>query len=80
MTQIDTDGDGISDYEDLCQGYNDNQDNNSNQIPDGCDDELNAVEKVSLDKDTPFISPLNISIIVCLFILVGLVVRRKLSG
>ena len=80
LTQIDTDGDGISDYEDLCQGYNDNQDNNSNQIPDGCDDELNATEKVSLDKDTPFISPLNISIIVCLFILVGLVVRRKLSG
>ena len=36
-SQLDTDNDGISDFEDKCTGYDDNIDDNFNQIPDGCE-------------------------------------------
>ena len=80
LSQIDTDNDGINDFEDLCQGYDDNEDNNSNQIPDGCDYVSNTNGKESLDENTELISPLNVSIIVIVAILTGLFIRRKSSG
>ena len=36
---IDSDGDGVPDSEDVCEGYDDTIDSDSNGVPDGCDDE-----------------------------------------
>ena len=40
IIQIDSDGDGVIDSEDLCPGYDDAIDTNSNGIPDGCESSL----------------------------------------
>ena len=37
----DSDNDGVCDDEDICDGYDDNQDADNDGIPDGCDDCLN---------------------------------------
>ena len=81
LSQIDTDSDGINDFEDLCQGYNDNEDNNSNLIPDGCENISNTNDKESFDENTQLISPLNISIIgIVAAVFIGIILRKKLSG
>lgn len=35
--EIDSDGDGICDSDDVCPGFDDNQDEDNDNIPDGCD-------------------------------------------
>ena len=35
---LDSDGDGVFDGEDICQGFDDNVDSDSDGVPDGCDD------------------------------------------
>ena len=77
MFQIDSDDDGINDYEDRCQGFDDKVDNNSNQIPDGCEEVSEVTEEENLEKTNKLISPLNVSIAVFSLILFGLLLRRK---
>ena len=42
----------INDYEDRCQGFDDKFDNNSNQIPDGCEEVSEVTEEENLEKTT----------------------------
>lgn len=80
LSQIDTDDDGISDFEDKCEGYDDNVDNNSNQIPDGCEANSNIVEKAELDDRIEILSPFSISIMVSILLLSRFLLRGKLSA
>jgi hypothetical protein len=80
LSQIDTDDDGISDFEDKCEGYDDNVDNNSNQIPDGCEANSNIVEKAELDDSIEIFSPFSISIMVSILLLSRFLLRGKLSA
>ena len=77
MFQIDSDNDGINDYEDKCQGYDDKVDNNSNQIPDECEEVSEVTEDETLEKDTPLLSPLYVSIVMFTVIFLTLLLRRK---
>ena len=77
LFQIDSDDDGINDYEDRCQGYDDKVDNNSNEIPDGCEEVSEVTEEENLEQTTKLISPLNVSIAVFSLILFGVLLRRK---
>ena len=36
---VDSDGDGVPDNEDICPDFSDNEDNDGDLIPDGCDDD-----------------------------------------
>ena len=71
--------DGISDYEDKCEGYNDSVDENSNLIPDGCEssddkrDDSNITETAS--KGTQSVYYVSLGVIIALFGL--LIVRRS---
>ena len=80
LSQIDTDDDGISDFEDKCEGYDDNVDNNSNQIPDGCEANSNIVQKAELDDRIEILSPFSISIMVSILLLSRFLLRGKLSA
>lgn len=54
---IDSDGDGTIDTEDLCPGYDDNEDQNIDGVPDGCESALEVqktvTDSVSHDGNTP---------------------------
>ncbi|GIS43987.1 MAG: hypothetical protein Ct9H90mP16_10570 [Candidatus Poseidoniales archaeon] len=41
---MDTDGDGVGDNTDVCEGHNDTIDEDSDQIPDGCDPDVDLGE------------------------------------
>ena len=79
LSQTDSDMDGISDYEDKCEGYNDSVDENSNLIPDGCEsfddkrDDSNITETAS--KGTQSVYYVSLGVIIALFGL--LIVRRS---
>ena len=49
----DSDGDGVCDGEDLCQGGNDNHDINGNGIPDACDLDVCETVEVTCPVEEP---------------------------
>jgi LCP family protein required for cell wall assembly len=53
VEDIDTDGDGYYDYEDICEGYYDSVDSDFDGIPDGCD----ATPKPVVPTPTPTPTP-----------------------
>lgn len=51
VTVADSDGDGVPDDEDICNGYDDNIDSDGDGIPDGCDDTPYGPEEEDDDWD-----------------------------
>jgi hypothetical protein len=48
---LDTDGDGVPDTSDVCQGSNDNQDTDGDGVPDGCDNCSAVANPDQVDSD-----------------------------
>jgi hypothetical protein len=51
VTAADSDGDGVPDDQDICNGYDDNVDTDGDGTPDGCDDTPNGEEDGPVDDD-----------------------------
>jgi len=47
----DSDGDGVADDEDICEGFDDNLDGDGDEIPDGCDNCPDDLNNDQLDSD-----------------------------
>ncbi len=58
LTPVDTDGDGVPDGDDICEGFDDNLDADGDGVPDGCD---SVPTTVVTAKTTSGLAPLNVS-------------------
>jgi hypothetical protein len=77
--QVDTDNDGINDQEDVCEGFNDNNDSNQNGIPDDCEQSQSKVEGelVTAAKETDDSARITIAILSLALVLLVIYWRKR---